>query len=132
MKFFKQLFTWWNGQTVGTRLFTARSGTKVGTDAQGNVYYCVRKKGEHERDRRWVIFNGVTEASRIPPDWHGWIHHIYDEPPSSNKALTRKKWEKPHKQNMTGTSQSYHPPGSLLTPQDRPKVAADYEAWTPN
>ena len=33
------IFTWWNGATFGTWLFTKRKGSKVGEDHQGNVYY---------------------------------------------------------------------------------------------
>ena len=34
-----QIFTWWNGQTLGTRFFTWRFGKRVGEDEFGNVYY---------------------------------------------------------------------------------------------
>ena len=34
-----KIFTWWDGATIGTSLFTARKGQKVGEDIQGNVYY---------------------------------------------------------------------------------------------
>ena len=125
MKFLNQLLTWWNGATVGTRFFTSRHGVKVGEDDAGNVYYQSR-----DGAKRWVIYNGVAEASRVPADWHGWLHHTWDEPPSK-RPLPRKPWEKPHVPNLTGTEVAYHPPGSLLTPQTRPRVAGDYEAWRP-
>ena len=35
MKFLLRLLTWWNGQTLGTQIFTARKGVKVGKDDQG-------------------------------------------------------------------------------------------------
>ena len=35
MKFLIRMLTWWNSQTLGTQIFTARRGIKVGTDAQG-------------------------------------------------------------------------------------------------
>ena len=95
---FMHLVTWWNGQTLGTRIFTARNGEKVGEDEQGNVYY-QSKDGK----RRWVIYNGEVEASRISPDWHGWLHHTFDARPG-DKPLTRKDWEKPHQENLTGGS----------------------------
>jgi len=120
-----EIFTWWNGQTVGTRLFTARKGQRVGEDEEGNVFYQTA-----DGKRRWVIYNGVAEASRITPDWHGWMHHTYDEVPSQT-PLKRKAWEKDHKANLTGTDGAYHPPGSVLTPEVRPRVAGDYEAWKP-
>ena len=30
--------TWWNGSTIGTQIFTARHGVRVGEDAAGNVF----------------------------------------------------------------------------------------------
>ena len=30
MYFLKRLLTWWNSQTIGTQIFTARNGIKVG------------------------------------------------------------------------------------------------------
>lgn len=115
--------TWWNGETVGTRLFTARHGVKVGDDDQGNVFYQSR-----DGKRRWVIYNGEAEASRVPPDWHGWLHHTYDAPPTES-PLPSKPWQKPHLANLTGTPQAYAPPGSLRRPA--PEERRDYEAWQP-
>src|SRR5690606_39983243 len=56
-KFWTQFFTWWNGQTLGTRFHTWRHGKRVGEDQAGNVYYegGVNSDG---RTRRWVIYNG--------------------------------------------------------------------------
>ena len=124
-KFLIQFFTWWNGQTIGTKFFTWRKGILVGEDQFGNKYY-QEKKGK----RRWVIFNGLSEASMIPPGWHGWMHHRIDVPPSEEEYVA-KPWQKEHLGNQTGTPQAYHPPGSILTPNKRPKVTGDYEAWTP-
>jgi NADH:ubiquinone oxidoreductase subunit len=120
-----QLLTWWNGQTFGTRVYTARKGQKVGEDDQGNQFYQTA-----DGKRRWVIYDGVAEASRVSPDWHGWLHHTFDEAPSDT-PLPRKDWEKDHRPNLTGTDDAYHPPGSVVTPQQRPRVAGDYEAWQP-
>ena len=41
---FKEIFTWWNGQTFGTRLQTIFFGKLVGEDELGNKYY-QNKKG---------------------------------------------------------------------------------------
>ena len=121
--FFLQFFTWWHSQTLGTRFHTWRHGNKVGEDAQGNVYY---QAGE----RRWVIYNGAAEASRIPAGWHGWMHHRTDTPPSE-EAYEHRSWELPHKENLTGTVGAYRPKGSILNPEKRPEVTGDYEAWSP-
>jgi NADH:ubiquinone oxidoreductase subunit len=122
--FFVQFFTWWNSQTLGTRYFTWRKGTLVGTDEAGNRYYTDRKRGT-----RWVIYNGYTEASAVPAAWHGWIHYRSDTPPASYVPY---EWEKPHEPNLTGTPQAYRPPGSILLPNPRtPTPKPDYEPWAP-
>jgi NADH:ubiquinone oxidoreductase subunit len=119
----KRAVTWWNGQTLNTQIWTSRHGVKVGEDEQGNVFY--RTKDD---SRRWVIYNGEAEASRISPDWHGWLHRTWDEPPSE-APLPHKPWEKPHQENLTGTPLAYVPPGSLRRAE--PAERRDYEAWTP-
>ncbi len=123
MNFLLRILTWWNGQTLGTQVFTARKGVRVGEDEQGNIYYRSR-----DDKKRWVIYNGEIEASRITPDWHGWIHFTYDEPPT-DKPLVHKVWEKPHHENLTGTPEAYVPAGSLHLA--RPIERRDYEAWQP-
>jgi len=115
--------TWWNGQTLNTQFYTWRKGEKVGEDEAGNIYYQTS-----DRKRRWVIFNGEAEASRVSPDWHGWLHHTWDEPPTK-APIARKTWEKPHQPNLTGTAMAYAPQGSLR--QAEPKERQDYEAWSP-
>lgn len=118
-----RVLTWWNGQTLNTQLFTWRKGVRVGEDDQGNVFYKNR-----EKSKRWVIFNGEIEASKISPDWHGWLHHTWDETPS-DKPLVHKSWQKPHKENLTGTMAAYAPAGSIR--QAKPADRSDYEAWVP-
>jgi NADH:ubiquinone oxidoreductase subunit len=115
--------TWWNGQTLNTQLFTWRKGVRIGEDDQGNTFYETR-----DGKRRWVIFNGEAEASRVSPDWHGWLHHTWDEPPTE-APVPRKSWEKPHQPNLTGTAEAYVPAGSLR--RTNPVARADYEAWSP-
>lgn len=88
----KRVFTWWDDQTFGTQLWTWRKGVKVGEDQQGNIFY-----NNKDDSRRWVIFNGPIEASRIDPDWHGWLHRTWNEPPT-DKPLVHRSWEKPHQE----------------------------------
>ena len=80
-QFFLKFFTWWNGQTFGTQLWTKRYGELVGQDEQGNLYYRTRGGAIDPAlgfERRWVIYNGYAVASRIPTGWHGWMHHVVD------------------------------------------------------
>jgi NADH:ubiquinone oxidoreductase subunit len=115
--------TWWNGQTLNTQLFTWRKGVKVGEDDAGNMFYETK-----DSVKRWVIFNGESEATRVNPDWHGWLHHTWNDPPNKT-PLTHKAWEKPHQANPTGTVMAHAPAGSIR--QSRPQSHRDYEAWTP-
>lgn len=128
-KFWLQFFTWWNGETLGTRFYTWRKGVKVGEDEFGNLYYQGGLDSEG-RPRRWVIYNGPTEPSMIPPGWHGWMHHRVDTPPASENYRAR-EWQKPHLPNLTGTPMAYRPKGSTVRGDQRPTVTGDYDAWTP-
>jgi NADH:ubiquinone oxidoreductase subunit len=127
--FLLQFFTWWNGQTLGTRLHTWRHGKPVGQDEAGNRYYEGGTDSEG-RTRRWVIYNGYAEASMIPPGWHGWMHHRVDTAPSAENYVAH-AWEKPHEPNFTGSSAAYRPKGSIIGADKRPQVTGDYDAWTP-
>lgn len=105
--------------------------TKVGQDALGNKYYRAKARKGYKHERRWVIYNGEPEASNVPPEWHGWLHHQTDVLPDSNTASFRRTWQKPHRPNMTGTTQAYRPPGHVLSGGRRDKATGDYEAWKP-
>lgn len=129
----KTLFTWWNGATLGVILTAKRRGVLIGTDELGNKYYEAKDtKDSYDpgRKRRWVIFNGYAEASKVPPEWHGWLHYTFDEPPT-RAPLPRKAWEKDHRPNLTGTVHAWRPKGSIARGGERPKATGDYEAWSP-
>lgn len=131
MGFLAKIFTWWNGATIGTLLFSARNGEKVGTDAQGNTYYRSKKKQPDGRERRWVIYNGSNDASRVPPEWHGWLHGAFDGLPDSNLPPA-KIWEADYTPNLTGRPDAYLPQGALERGGGRARATGDYEAWTPD
>jgi NADH:ubiquinone oxidoreductase subunit len=123
--FLLQFFTWWNGQTLGTRFYTWRKGKLVGTDTLGNRYY-----RDPKTDRRWVIYPGYAEASAVPPGWQAWLHHTAETAPSDETYVAH-SWELPPQENLTGTPAAYRPPGSILSAQQRPQVTGDYEPWQP-
>ncbi len=133
LKFLLHFFTWWNGYTLNTAFYTSRNGEKVGEDEFGNVYYRTlggRKDPALGKERRWVIYNGVSEASKVPPGWNGWLHHTVDVAPSQ-ESYTPREWQKPHQPNMTGTPLAYRPRGSTLSTGHRPPATGDYDAWSP-
>jgi NADH:ubiquinone oxidoreductase subunit len=125
MPFLKMIFSWWNSATFGTLLTTWTQGAAVGQDAFGNRYY-QNKDGS----RRWVLYNGTVEASRVPAEWHGWLHHTFAEPPTKAPLRTQ-VWEAPHQPNLTGTEYALRPEGSLQRSGHRPPATGDYQAWKP-
>lgn len=118
-----KVFGWWDGATIGTLVWTRRNGTKVGEDAAGNAFYQTA-----DGKRRWIIYKGPNDGSRVPPEWDGWLRHAWADPPTV-RPLPRKAWEKPHVPNLTGTDMAYVPRGSILRPD--PVERRDYDAWTP-
>ena len=65
--FFLRFFTWWNGQTFGTQLWTRLYGEFVGEDEFANRYY--RTKGgkidpAFGFERRWVMQKSFLSSSR--------------------------------------------------------------------
>ncbi|MFZ5749184.1 MAG: NADH:ubiquinone oxidoreductase subunit NDUFA12 [Pseudomonadota bacterium] len=129
MGILKSIFTWWEGATIGTAL--ARRGmASVGEDALGNTYF-EGGKDVHGRPRRWVIYKGQNDASRVPPEWFSWLHHQIDDVP--DRALPPQRgWEKPALANMTGSGLAYRPSGALELGGHRARATGDYEAWTPD
>ena len=113
---------------IGTLLQTLFCGKEIGRDASGNRYFSERGKAPAGiRQRRWVIYKGEPEPTKVPPEWHGWLHHTTDAPlPES----ARRVWQKPPITNMTGTPEAWMPPS--MNGKNRPKATGDYEAWKPD
>ncbi len=121
-------FTWWNGATFGTWM-GLRTKTRVGEDHLGNIYY-EGDKDPNGITRRWVIYNGSNDASRVPPEWFSWLAHQIDSTP--DQALpAAKSWEIPGEVNHTGSQLAYRPSGALEKGGHRARATGDYEAWTP-
>ena len=137
--------------TITTNLNTYFHGKLVGTDQYGNCYYTEKKPAKTGRTKRWVQYKqrplpwwkwalvfpvlaanrlDVAEPSKVPPEWHGWLHYTHDLPPAQ-RAIKHYAWEKPHKPNLTGTPGAYMPPGHLLKGGQRSPTTSDYEPWTP-
>lgn len=128
----KSIFTWWNGATLGQRFHIGRRGVLVGQDDYGNRYYEARDNRDSydNRKRRWVIYDGYSEASKVPPEWHGWLRYTFEQPPTID-PLPRQSWEKDHLPNLTGTVYAWRPQGSIVHSGERAPATGDYEAWKP-
>jgi NADH:ubiquinone oxidoreductase subunit len=132
MNFLKAIFTWWTGATIGATLQIKKASVFVGEDEAGNRYFETRDKrwNYDGRNRRFVIYNGYADASKVSPDWHGWLHHTFAEPPT-RAPLTRRSWEKDHLPNLTGTLRAWRPRGAISRGGDRAATTGDYQPWTP-
>lgn len=114
--------------TFGTRLKTWLSGELVGEDKFGNRYYTGKARKGYARPQRWVVYKGMDEASKVPAEWHAWLHYMTDKP--IDESL-RRPWQKDHVPNLTGTRAAYRPPGSVLSGGQRRRSVGDYEPWSP-
>ena len=115
--------------SLEVNLITWLFGRYVGQDMFGNRYYVSRRQSESSKQRRWVVYHGKAEASKVPPMWHAWLHYVTDEVPETQAKAY--EWQKQHEQNLTGTSLAYRPPGHILSGGTRKKATGDYEAWQP-
>lgn len=112
--------------TIGTRLYTLFKGEFVGQDAYGNRYYRARGNA----NKRWVLFKGMAEPTKVPADWHRWLHYTTDQTPEEANYPSY-SWEKPHQANLTGTEAAYVPPGHPDRGGKRYDTESDYQAWQP-
>ncbi len=113
---FKQIFTWWNGQTLGTRISTFLHGKLIGKDEFGNKYY------QDKNNKRWVIYKNEIEATKIPQEWYSWIHHLNNKL-ENNREFKKFDWQKKHSPNLTGTDKAYSPNKNKNAAQKK------YKSW---
>ena len=56
-----------------------------GQDEFGNKYYEQKKAQINRKNKRLVDYKGISEASKVPAKYHGWLHHYSDDFPKDNK-----------------------------------------------
>ena len=116
LTFIKQIFVWWNQTTIGTRIQTFIFGKYVGKDSFGNRYY------QNKKGKRWVIYKGEIDASKISGEWYSWMHYTRNKIENTHD-LKKYEWQKPHQPNQTGTDNSYHPN------KNNEKINKKYRSW---
>ena len=101
---------------------------KIGVDNYGNQYFQKRKPSQKNnfRQRRFVIYKGNVEASKIPQEWNAWLHHMTNELPKSSSK--KPKWIKSHIPNLTGTPYAYE----YKDKKNLKKIKNIYSIWSPN
>ncbi len=116
--------------TIGTLIYTWLRGELVGTDEFGNRYYRSKGRALHGRERRWTVFKGPPDPTRVPPEWHAWLHHT-EPAPLTERAVKAMPWQKETQPNPTGTADAYLPQGHPLRGGRRAPATGDYEPWVP-
>ena len=116
--------------SLGTILYTWLYGHFVDEDDQQNKYYCNSKDFDDLEKKRWVIFKDEIESTKVPPQWHAWLHKSIDKPPLN---YTHKySWQKNHEQNKTGTDQAYFPDSHPLSKTfNKEAIKSEYDSWSP-
>ena len=112
----RKIFTWWNRDTLGTRIKTILTGKFVGKDHLGNKYY------QSKEGKRWVIYSEEIDASKIPVEWFSWMHFTPNKI-EKNHDLKKYSWQKPHQPNLTGTEKSFYPN------KDKNVTEKKYKSW---
>ena len=112
---------------IGTYLYTWLNGRQVGEDEFGNRYFEHKNNQSlpQNKQKRWVIFKGLIEASKVPPKWRGWLHFACNDV----KEYQSYDWQKKHSPNMTGTKYAYKYHTSIDNIDRR--VLNNYESWKP-
>ena len=113
-----------------SKLMIRLTARKVGQDKFGNQYFETRKTRQGLRKRRFVLYRGQGEASKVPSEWHGWLHNTEKLPPPETGYAVH-DWQQEHLPNLTGTKYAYRPTGHVLKGGQRKKATGDYEAWKP-
>lgn len=101
-----------------SQIFIKLFNKKIGSDIFGNSYY------ENKQGKRFVVYKGIAEPSKIPAEWHSWIHYSTDIAPV-NINTDRYSWQKVHLPNLTGTKNAYSPK------QHKGKIENKYQSWAP-
>jgi NADH:ubiquinone oxidoreductase subunit len=116
---------------LGTMLNTWFNAELVGTDIFLNRYYVSKRSTLSGLKRRWVIYEGKTEASSVPAEWHSWLHYT-TEAPLSEKAANSQSWQQEHQPNLSGTTEAYLPQGHEYLGGRRAPATGDYQSWSPD
>ena len=115
-----KLFIWWDGQTIGTQIYTKFFGNFVGSDEYGNNYF-----KSSDGTKRWINYKGICDASSISPSWYSWLHKTTNKVPSLEKDnLSKRNIEDNY--TITEKSKKYHPNNSK-----NHLIFNDYESWKP-
>jgi len=114
-------------------------GVYVGQDEYGNKYFESRDS-DISLKSRW--YEPPAERKQdfnpaVPPEWHAWMHHIVESPPTVRpppQPQYELKYD-PVDLSQMGFKAKYLPPGALVKPTDIKEDTTirlkRYESWVP-
>jgi len=96
---------------------------KVGQDHFGNEYFLGKNTNYLGKPKRFVLYKGSDQSSKVPAMWHAWLHYLADELPTDT-VKNRYDWQQEHKPNLTGTKHAY-------SPAESEHSSEVYSKWSP-
>ncbi len=101
-----------------------------GSDEFGNRYFIAKKIDPVlKKQKRMVQYNGSSEATKVPPVWHAWLHYLIDE--VDEGVLNSYDWQKSYLPNLTGTSLAYIRKWHVERGEDEKGGPGKFGVWTP-
>lgn len=97
---------------------------QVGVDQFGNKYFVGNSKNYLGHNKRYVLYNGINDGSKVPARWHAWLHYLSEKLPSEESQKDY-EWQIEHIQNLTGTKAAYDPSKSKHIKLE------SYSSWRP-
>ena len=109
-----------------TKLWIKHTSRKVGVDEFGNAYYLGYRTNYLGHRKRYVIFKGADQTTKVPPMWHAWLHYLANEEETPQESQNKGfKWQKKHHPNLSGSKYAYDPKKS------NNRILTSFSAWQP-
>ena len=83
-------------------------GVKVGEDEYGNQFFELKRTDYLGRKKRYCLYNGIPEASKISPEWHPFMHYQI-EAKDVKTTFKQYKWQKSAVPDATLSQKKYLP-----------------------
>ena len=105
------------------KIYSKFFAQEIGQDEYGNKYYAEQNNSpiNNYRERRWVIYDGEIEASKVPQRWNAWLHHVTKEKPTN--YVRKEKWMKKHLPNSRRI---------INLDIEKKYSKKNYQSWNPN
>lgn len=101
------------------KFFIKKTASFLAKDKFGNEYYVSRFRKDYlGRNKRFVLYKGKNEPSKVSAGWHAWLHYMVDRVPMETIAT--------HVPNLTGTKHAHSPLVHKL------EETNTYKRWSPN